>query len=1351
MDLPARFGKYELIEHLATGGMAEVFLARSFGAEGFEKRLVIKRILPGLADNPRFVSMFVKEAKISAGLRHPNIVQIFELGKVGDDPYIAMEHIHGHDLTRLMRQLRKREERMPVPLALYAVASLLRGLAHAHAATDSDGAPLNLVHRDISPHNVLVSFQGEVKLFDFGIARLVGEATRPTAGQPGGGKFAYMSPEQARGERVDRRSDLFSAGVVLYELLVGHKLYRGDDAAEKLARVQRGVVPDPRPLNPHITDPLWAALSRLLAGSPDARPASAEEAEEELWAVLYGMGERADASTMSAFMRAVCGAEQALGGVVDLAGLARDLRRLEGDLSNPTRSEADRSISTLADAAPPVDSGLDRRPRLPPGERKSVVVVTAEVVGLTDLSANFDPAQVVRGHLRFLRRARRAVGRFGGHLDSWQDDTLVVLFGVPRAHELDLERALACALELVRLAAGMERHGLKMGLCVGVHRGAITVGARHNRRGLRYLPMGDTTKLARWLCYEADVGEVLVSDEAARLAHEAYAFQPGPALKVKGRRTATSSARLLGRRRRAEGPRGAWLPRQGELDQVRDALEHLRDGGSGLLVVDGPPGTGKTRLVRELRARARARGVPMFIGRSVPYGSHGPGGVFKDLVADIIGLDGREPPGEVRERVERLSQLGLTDADVRVVGALFAIEPGDRPVLGAGASLPRVARRVVLGLAAAQPIIVALEDTQHLSEDEIDLLANVIDGTREAPVLFLVTARDGAPPALGTPDWRVCLQALDREQQHELVLSLLPEALGPARVVSEALLDVLDARAHGNPLYVEAMVDALARDARITVHAGEARLVDPDRAVQLPSGLDGLIAARVDSLPPALKEALQLAAIIGTELQTELLAASLRLDDPDAVVTSLVDGGLLARDEEVSGRLQFANLFVWEAVRTSTLDARRRDLHALVAEGLRALAKGSLDTVREPLARHCAGAGAFVEAAEHIERAGDLLHRQQLMAEAGTCWDKAVGWLGAARRSGSRPSIPVDREARIRIKAGAAWSVAGAPARAEMHLQVALDLVDEGAGRSVEAEAQLELGRLYRSQARIQLARLHLELALQAAQGSIGQADWARPVAVGALEGLGMLGYDCGENDAAVEHFRQAVALAEGHPRLHAGALHGLALRYVREGQEARALSMLEAARSEAQGAEDRILVGRIVNNVGIVHHGAGRYREALDCFRESMGIREGLGYHNGVAINLHNIGDAWLRLGDRGRAWAAFHKSRDLCATSRWDRGVAMNEVFLAWLEVEEADEAVSWATAFGRLESATARARELADPDTALTGAWLQGRALAAHGDGAAAHVVLADALAEAHELDAGPLVRDLERCLEGVAGGA
>src|SRR5688572_29844000 len=161
MQLPAPFGKYELLERIATGGMAEVYLARSFGVAGFEKRLVVKRLRPELADDPRFVQMFIAEAKIGVHLNHPNVLQVYELGRAGNAHYIAMEHLHGRDLTRVVKALRAREERVPIEVAVAIVAEACRWLAYAHARTDAEGRPLGLVHRDVSPHNLLVTFAGD--------------------------------------------------------------------------------------------------------------------------------------------------------------------------------------------------------------------------------------------------------------------------------------------------------------------------------------------------------------------------------------------------------------------------------------------------------------------------------------------------------------------------------------------------------------------------------------------------------------------------------------------------------------------------------------------------------------------------------------------------------------------------------------------------------------------------------------------------------------------------------------------------------------------------------------------------------------------------------------------------------------------------------------------------------------------------------------------------------------------------------------------------------------------------------------------------------------------------------------
>src|SRR6478736_3511621 len=205
-NLPQVFGRYLLVQRLSRGGMGEIFLAKH-GLAGFEKLAVIKKVLPHLAADEQFISRFVDEAQVAIKLSHVNVAQVFEVGRVGDEYFLALEYIEGRDLRRMLALLGYRRVRLPVDLALFIVRELANGLAYAHRRTTSDGASLNLVHCDISPPNVLVSFEGETKVIDFG-------------------KFGYMAPEQLiRGGIVDHRTDIYAAGVVLFELLTGKRLY----------------------------------------------------------------------------------------------------------------------------------------------------------------------------------------------------------------------------------------------------------------------------------------------------------------------------------------------------------------------------------------------------------------------------------------------------------------------------------------------------------------------------------------------------------------------------------------------------------------------------------------------------------------------------------------------------------------------------------------------------------------------------------------------------------------------------------------------------------------------------------------------------------------------------------------------------------------------------------------------------------------------------------------------------------------------------------------------------------------------------------------------------------------------
>jgi len=275
--LPQTFGKYTLVERIAAGGMAEVYRAKIYGVAGFEKTLAIKRILPHFAGDKGFVQMFVREANVAVRLSHANVVHVFELGRVGEDYYIALEFVEGKDLKTLIRKAAERNATLPPALSAFIAQKICAGLHAAHTATDDAGQPLGIVHRDVSPHNVLLSWNGEVKVADFGIAKLQ-SASRHTRTGTIKGKLAYMSPEQSEGDpSIDARSDIFAMGIVLYEMLTGSKPFDGETDREILKKRREDRYPD------------CASMARALAGYLQKSGALLdEEAVAEAMRVLAG-------------------------------------------------------------------------------------------------------------------------------------------------------------------------------------------------------------------------------------------------------------------------------------------------------------------------------------------------------------------------------------------------------------------------------------------------------------------------------------------------------------------------------------------------------------------------------------------------------------------------------------------------------------------------------------------------------------------------------------------------------------------------------------------------------------------------------------------------------------------------------------------------------------------------------------------------------------------------------------------------------------------------------------------------------------------------------------------------------
>lgn len=351
------FGKYQLLARVASGGMAEVWLARSSFIGGFEKLLAIKRIRPELSQSQSFVSMFIDEAKLTVRLNHPNIVQVFDFGQVEADYFMAMEYVDGVDLATIAKQARQLGRPLPVGISALILRSVFDGLAHAHTrGQDSSGRQSAIIHRDVSPQNVLVSFDGQVKVSDFGIAKAASETGRADRGEIFG-KLAYVSPEQGRGEAVDESTDVWSAGVVLFELLANQRLFARDNDLATLDAVESHLVPPPSTLNPEVPPELDALVLRALERDRSRRLRSAREAAETLGAILAKSFPGASPYALAE----------------DLSGLWDGLPpRISADADRLTRTEGTRNQrpatveSTVAGsleptAAPSPLSGLRRR------------------------------------------------------------------------------------------------------------------------------------------------------------------------------------------------------------------------------------------------------------------------------------------------------------------------------------------------------------------------------------------------------------------------------------------------------------------------------------------------------------------------------------------------------------------------------------------------------------------------------------------------------------------------------------------------------------------------------------------------------------------------------------------------------------------------------------------------------------------------------------------------------------------------------------------------------------------------------------------------------------------------------
>src|SRR4051812_39080068 len=299
--MAARLGRYEVLKHLASGGMADVLLGRTDGIEGFERHVVLKRIKPVHAQDLRFIRMFLDEARVAANLHHQHIVQVHDIGESEGEYFIAMEYLHGEDVRTILLTASRSRQHVPLGYGMAIVSAAAAGLHYAHERRGLDKQPLGIVHRDVSPSNILVGYDGSIKIVDFGIAKAAARQESRTGSLKG--KISYMSPEQCKSAEIDRRSDVYSLGVVLYELATTSRLFKGANDYLVMDQIVNGRVPLPQLRRPDLPAELSAIIMRAIAPDPERRFATADELRRAIDQVADKLGLVASSSAIAAYMR----------------------------------------------------------------------------------------------------------------------------------------------------------------------------------------------------------------------------------------------------------------------------------------------------------------------------------------------------------------------------------------------------------------------------------------------------------------------------------------------------------------------------------------------------------------------------------------------------------------------------------------------------------------------------------------------------------------------------------------------------------------------------------------------------------------------------------------------------------------------------------------------------------------------------------------------------------------------------------------------------------------------------------------------------------------------------------------
>ncbi len=1256
MFKPKIFGKYLLIDKIATGGLGEIYKAKTFEALGYEKVIAIKTVRPIYADAKDIIELFQSEALLSVSLDHPNVIRVFDHGKIKDKHFIAMEYIHGSDLKIIMRETQEMGTKIPEEVSVYIIREVCNALDYIHHKNDPRNATLSIVHRDISPANILVSYDGKIKLIDFGVAK---SGTKKEEEGVFVGKLRYASPEQVDYKEVDFYSDIFSIGIVLYELLTYKNPFAYEKDEDTITAIKEVHFKPLRDYIPHAHDTIDAIIRKALARNKEDRFERANAFATALTQYIESEGIQNISERFLEFF----------GTFFE----SFEKRCKEIDVKDDAKKDEHESTivsgrKTQKETKGDDDGGTQIIKKGAKKESKNVVVLFVSFTKIRDRDKkelSEDQVQSITNEL--IKKIMDSVSGYDGAITELARERICAVFGIQGRTTDNALRGIVAAFSVQNAVTQFEEElHIAINLRMTIDTGIVSIDPSVKDIG-SFAVSGDSVERGKKLLESARDHAITVSQSIEDYHDIGFKFKDIGSFIFGG--VAEKYYEVLERRKKRRDTtqkieyKTSFVGRKKERKEISQLLTDITKTGQGkAITLYGAVGIGKTRFIREcmyMTPNPYAYYVSAKPELEETFKKNTLYVIFAELLKQVVGIKDSDSDGLIRTKLSVLKDYLLHDHDIYLLGSILGVDfPGNDIEFLEGEErkkeILRSLKDFLVALSGKKTLMYIIDDSEWIDPASAEVLVYIVKDIIKINMFLITISREKSEKNVNF--FEFLLPPLSADDTDTMMTTLLPKINGAPDLKKE-----IHARAEGNPLFIEELCKKLSSVKDLTQK-------DLLATLTLPKTLEDIFSSRIQGLADTEKQMLRVAACIGKNFRHDILEKMISEDESlrhelafnlDEYLARLLEEDLIRIDPtKTEPEYVFKHMMLYESVNKLTSNEEKKTYHCLAGEAIEDLFYDRIDDYYGSLVHHFRQAQSFEKVIHYLELVGDRESKNYAN-------DDALKNYRAILEIMSREPLKLKESAKIRKEGAIDQKIAGIYqliGKWEDGISYALSAIEKAKSINdfeLYALSIKTLGRFYKIKGEFDRALDYFREASNVAQNAelkTLKAELTREI--------GSLYNFKGSYDTALKFIEEGLLEAQ---KLSDNFLLGRfendrGIILTKKGQLKEALASLLRSVAYKEKINDKYGMGVTLGNIVEIYYTEEDYAKAREFCEKSIAITEEISDRWGQSVNYYNLGNIYFIQDDTQHAEDSFTKSRAIAFHINWPVGILFNDIFLTY-----------------------------------------------------------------------------------------